>query len=71
MRASGADVPAWMLQLNKASQNARNTLKRTAPERVDVRTAAGSTAGRKMANKRRDMVSGSKRRKGEQKGDEA
>ncbi|PWO00874.1 P-loop containing nucleoside triphosphate hydrolase protein [Tilletiopsis washingtonensis] len=62
MKNSGAEVPEWMLSLKKSSQNARNKLKRQAPERIDVRVAAGSTLGRKTANKRADMVRASKRR---------
>jgi hypothetical protein len=49
-------------RLRRSSQNARNKLKRQAPERIDVRVAAGSTLGRKTANKRADMVRASKRR---------
>ena len=66
MRQSGCEVPPWMLQLKSASQKQKKSLKRKAPERQDIKVVAGSTFGRKEANKRRDMVQASKKRRGVQ-----
>lgn len=63
MRQSGCDVPAWMLDLRAPNQKQKKKLKRKAPERQDIKVVAGSTAGRKEANRQRDMVEASKRRK--------
>jgi ATP-dependent RNA helicase DDX52/ROK1 len=63
MRQSGCDVPQWMLDLKSANQKQKKSLKRKAPERQDIKVVAGSTFGRKEANKRREMVEASKKRK--------
>lgn len=63
MRQSGCDVPQWMLDLKNANQKQKKSLKRKAPERQDIKVVAGSTFGRKEANKRREMVEASKKRK--------
>ncbi|KAE8216384.1 hypothetical protein CF327_g413 [Tilletia walkeri] len=61
--AGTTDIPPWLLALPNLSKNDRKNLKRKAPERTDVKEAAGtSTFGRKNAMKRADMVAGSKRR---------
>ncbi|WFD33935.1 RNA helicase [Malassezia cuniculi] len=63
MRQSGCDVPEWMLRLPSPSKMARRMLRRAPVERKGVRAAAGSSAiGRRMANRKRDMVLASKRR---------
>ncbi|WFD29296.1 RNA helicase [Malassezia sp. CBS 17886] len=64
MRQSGCDVPPWMLQLPKPSKMMRKKLRQSPVVRRDVRAAAGgSSLGRRLANKKRDMVTASKRRK--------
>ncbi|PKI85643.1 Rok1p [Malassezia vespertilionis] len=64
MRQSGCQVPEWMLKLPKPSQMLRKRLRQAPVARKDVRVAAGtSSIGRRMANKKREMVQGSKRRK--------
>ncbi|MCO5584867.1 hypothetical protein L7F22_038799 [Adiantum nelumboides] len=65
MRQSGCDVPKWMLDLKSPNQKQKKSLKRKAPERQDILTVAGSSQGRKEANRRRDMIQASKRRKDE------
>ncbi|KAL9936611.1 hypothetical protein V8E36_004679 [Tilletia maclaganii] len=64
MKLSGStDIPDWLLALPNLSKNEKRKLKRRAPERKDVKDAAGtSTFGRKEAVKRAEMVAGSKRR---------
>jgi len=68
MRQSGCEVPQWMLDLKNANQKQKKSLKRKAPERQDIKVVAGSTFGRKEANKRRDMIQASKKRREESKG---
>ncbi|CCF49216.1 hypothetical protein NDA11_000161 [Ustilago hordei] len=63
MRQSGCEVPEWMLTLKGPGKKGRKTLKQRAPERKDIRTSAASSVGRREANKRREMVAASKRRK--------
>ncbi|CAD6940160.1 unnamed protein product [Tilletia laevis] len=61
--AGTTDIPPWLLALPNLSKNDRKNLKRVAPQRTDVKDAAGtSTFGRKKAMKKADMVAGSKRR---------
>jgi ATP-dependent RNA helicase DDX52/ROK1 len=63
MRQSGCEVPEWMVNLKSANQKQKKSLKRKAPERQDIKVVAGSTFGRKEANKRRDMIQASKKRR--------
>ncbi|SNX87661.1 probable ROK1 - ATP-dependent RNA helicase [Melanopsichium pennsylvanicum] len=63
MRQSGCDVPQWMLELKNPNKKERKKLKQKAPERKEIRTSAASSVGRRLANKKRDMVAASKRRK--------
>lgn len=63
MRQSNCQVPQWMLDLKSANQKQKKSLKRKAPERKDIKIVAGSTFGRKEANKRREMIEASKKRK--------
>ncbi len=63
MRQSGCEVPEWMLQLKAPNKKERKKLKAKAPERKDIRTVAASSIGRRQANKRKDMIAASKRRK--------
>jgi ATP-dependent RNA helicase DDX52/ROK1 len=63
MRQSGCEVPQWMLDLKSANQKQKKSLKRKAPERQDIKIVAGSTFGRKEANRRREMIEASKKRK--------
>ena len=63
MRQSGCEVPEWMLRLPSPSKMARRMLRRAPIARKGVSAAAGSsTVGRRMAQRKRDMVLGSKRR---------
>ncbi|KAK0535849.1 RNA-dependent ATPase rok1 [Tilletia horrida] len=64
MKISGTtDIPQWLLDLPNLTKKERRKLRRVAPERKDVKEAAGtSTFGRKEAMKRAEMVAGSKRR---------
>lgn len=68
MRQSGCDVPKWMLELKSPNQKQKKSLKRKAPERQNILTIAGSSQGRKEANRRRDMIQASKKRKEEGQG---
>ena len=52
-----------MLDLKNANQKQKKSLKRKAPERQDIKIVAGSTFGRKEANRRREMIQVSKKRK--------
>lgn len=64
MRQSGCDVPEWMLKLPKPSKMMKKKLRQAPVQRKDVRAASGSSSlGRRMANRQRDMVQASKRRK--------
>lgn len=63
MRGSGVEVPQWMVELKGPNKKERKRLRGKAPERKGIRTAAGGSVGRRQANKRRDMVEASKRRK--------
>lgn len=63
MRQSGCDVPEWMLKLPKPSKMLKKQLRRKPVERKDIRVAAGSSVGRRLANRQREMVQASKRRK--------
>lgn len=63
MRQSGCDVPEWMLKLKNPAKNEKKRLKQKAPERKQIRTSAASSVGRRQANKRKDMIAASKRRK--------
>ena len=63
MRQSGCDVPQWMLELKNPNKKERKKLKQKAPERKEIRTSAASSVGRRQANKRKDMIAASKRRK--------
>ncbi|EST08623.1 Helicase, C-terminal [Kalmanozyma brasiliensis GHG001] len=63
MRQSGCEVPEWMVKLKGPGKKERKKLKQRAPERKEIRTSAASSVGRREANKRRDMIAGSKRRK--------
>lgn len=65
MRQSGCEVPKWMLELKSPNQKQKKSLKRKAPERQDILTVAGSSQGRKEANRRREMIQASKKRKEE------
>lgn len=64
MRQSGCDVPEWMTQLPKPSKMLKKKLRSRPVSRQDVRAASGSSSlGRRLANRQRDMVQASKRRK--------
>jgi ATP-dependent RNA helicase DDX52/ROK1 len=63
MRQSGCEVPQWMLDLKKPNQKQKRSLKRSAPDRQDILTVSGAGQGRREANRRRDMVQASKKRK--------
>lgn len=64
MRQSGCDVPEWMLKLPKPSKLRKRQLKQHPIARQDVKAASGSSSlGRRMANRQREMVAASKRRK--------
>ena len=64
MRQSGCEVPEWMLKLPKPSKMMKKKLRQAPVQRQDVRAASGrSSLGRRMANRQRDMVQASKRRK--------
>ncbi|SPO32763.1 probable ROK1 - ATP-dependent RNA helicase [Ustilago trichophora] len=63
MRQSGCQVPQWMLELKNPNKKERKRLKQRAPERKEIRTSAASSVGRRAANKRKDMIAASKRRK--------
>ncbi|PWN50244.1 putative ROK1-ATP-dependent RNA helicase [Violaceomyces palustris] len=64
MRQSGCEVPQWLVELPNPSKKIKRKLKAKAPERTDVRVAAGSSiVGRREARKRKEMVEASKRRK--------
>ncbi|UZJ51932.1 hypothetical protein CBS101457_001252 [Exobasidium rhododendri] len=65
MRQSGCEVPEWMAKMKTANHKQKKSLKRKAPERQDIKVVAGSTFGRKEANKRRDMIQASKKRREE------
>lgn len=67
MRQSGCQVPQWMLELKAPNKKERKKLKQKAPERKEIRTSAASSVGRRQANKKREMVAASKRRKQDQK----
>lgn len=64
MRQSGCDVPEWMSKLPKPSKMLKKKLRSKPVQRQDVRAASGSSSlGRRLANRQRDMVQASKRRK--------
>ena len=64
MRQAGCDVPDWMLKLPNPKKNLKRQLRAKAPQRKDIRAAAGSSSiGRREANRRKEMVAASKRRK--------
>lgn len=63
MRQSGCEVPQWMLELKAPNQKQKKSLKRKAPARQGILTVAGSGQGRKEANRRREMIQASKRRR--------
>lgn len=63
MRQSGCEVPEWMLALKNPGKKDRKSLKNNAPERKHIRTSAASSVGRRQANKRKEMIAASKRRK--------
>ncbi|EJU04701.1 P-loop containing nucleoside triphosphate hydrolase protein [Dacryopinax primogenitus] len=69
LKASGQDVPQYMLDLPKPSKLKKRELKRHPIERKDIARAAGAGVGRNLANKKRDMICASKRRKTEPAGD--
>ncbi|KAK0548136.1 RNA-dependent ATPase rok1 [Tilletia horrida] len=64
MKTSGVtDIPAWLLALPTLSKKERRKLKTSAPERKDVKEAAGTSKfGQRGAQKRAEMVMASKRR---------
>ncbi|KZT57906.1 P-loop containing nucleoside triphosphate hydrolase protein [Calocera cornea HHB12733] len=63
LKASGQEVPQYMLDLPKPSKLKKRELKRRPIERKDISRAAGAGMGRNLAIKRRDMIRASKRRK--------
>ncbi|SJX65357.1 probable ROK1-ATP-dependent RNA helicase [Sporisorium reilianum f. sp. reilianum] len=63
MRQSGCEVPEWMVKLKGPGKRERKMLKQRAPERKEIRTSAASSVGRRQANKRKEMIAASKRRK--------
>ncbi len=63
MRQSGCDVPEWMTKLKGPGKKERKKLRERAPERKEIRTSAASSVGRREANKRKEMIAASKRRK--------
>ncbi|KAJ9475312.1 ATP-dependent RNA helicase ROK1 [Pseudozyma hubeiensis] len=63
MRQSGCEVPEWMVGLKGPGKKERKKLKARAPERKGIRTSAASSVGRREANRRKEMVAASKRRK--------
>ncbi|PWN45916.1 P-loop containing nucleoside triphosphate hydrolase protein [Ceraceosorus guamensis] len=62
MKASGCEVPEWMLKLKKPSQNQRKQINKRPVDRQAVKSAAGSSQGRRIANKRSQMIEASKAR---------
>jgi ATP-dependent RNA helicase DDX52/ROK1 len=56
-------VSSCALRLKNPSKKERKQVKRRPVERTDVRTVGGSGLGRQQAQKKREMVEGSKRRK--------
>lgn len=63
MRQSGCEVSDWLLKLPNPSKQLKKNLRRRPVERKDIRAAGSGAVGRKDAQKRKDMVEGSKRRK--------
>ncbi|CDS00299.1 probable ROK1-ATP-dependent RNA helicase [Sporisorium scitamineum] len=63
MRQSGCEVPEWMVKLKNPGKKERKKLKQKAPERKQIRTSAANSMGRRQANKRKEMIAASKRRK--------
>jgi len=71
LKASGQQVPQYMLDLPKPSKLKKRELKRRPIERKDISRVAGAGVGRNLANKRREMIQASKRRKVEEGGRQA
>ncbi|GFZ42957.1 ATP-dependent RNA helicase ROK1 [Saitozyma sp. JCM 24511] len=64
LRASGCPVPQYMLDMPKPSKNLKKNLARAPLKRKHV-GGGGRDVGREMQRKKREMIKGSKRRKGE------
>jgi ATP-dependent RNA helicase DDX52/ROK1 len=63
LRASGCPVPQYTLDLPKPSKTMKRRVARVPVERKEV-SGGGRDVGREMGRRRREMVEGSKRRKG-------
>lgn len=63
MRQSGCEVPQWMMEIKGPTKKEKRRLRGKAPERKEVRSSAGGSVGRREANRKREMVVASKRRK--------
>ncbi|EPQ27977.1 uncharacterized protein PFL1_04304 [Pseudozyma flocculosa PF-1] len=64
MRQSGCEVPQWLVELPNPNKSIKKKIKQKAPQRKDVRAAAGtSQQGRRLAKNRKEMIEASKKRK--------
>lgn len=62
LRASGCDVPAYMLQMPKASKNLKRKLAKAPVKRKAV-GGGGRDLAKEAARKKKQMIEASKRRK--------